>query len=94
MNMGTKTSNKSIKKVAIQNIFSKVLNVLSNITRWSNKDCSENKSLRLYTELAKQGLNIVITYFLAFIAKEKGIEIKMERFPWIVLNRMFEKTIK
>ena len=75
--MGTKTSNKSIKKVAIQNIFSKVLNVLSNITRWSNKDCSENKSLRLYTELAKQGLNIVITYFLAFIAKEKGIEIKM-----------------
>ena len=91
--MGTKTSNKSIKKVAIQNIFSKVLNVLSNITRWSNKDCSENKSLRLYTELAKQGLNIVITYFLAFIAKEKGIEIKMERFRWIVLNRMFEKTI-
>ena len=91
--MGTKTSNKSIKKVAIQNIFSKVLNVLSNITRWSNKDCSENKSLRLYTELAKQGLNIVITYFLANVAKEKGLEIKMERFPWIVLNRMFEKTI-
>lgn len=91
--MGTKTSNKSTMKVAIQNIFGKVLNVLSNITRWSNKDCSENKSLRLYTELAKQGLNIVITYFLAFIAKEKGIEIKMERFPWIVLNRMFEKTI-
>lgn len=91
--MGTKTSNKSITKVAIQNIFGKVLNVLSNITRWSNKDCSENKSLRLYTELAKQGLNIVITYFLAFIAKEEGIEIKMERFPWIVLNRMFEKTI-
>ncbi len=80
-------------KDVIYNIFSKVLNPLSNITRWSNKDCSENKSLRLYTELAKQGLNIVITYFLAHVAKEKGMEVKIERFPWIVLNRMFEKTI-
>lgn len=31
--------------------------------------------------------------FLAEDAKKKGIKIKMERFPWIVLNRMFEKTI-
>lgn len=91
--MYTSSKNDEATKVAIYNIFSKVLNPLSNITRWSNKDCSENKSLRLYTELGKQGLNIVITYFLANVAKEKGLEIKMERFPWIVLNRMFEKTI-
>ena len=87
------SSTEDATKIAIYNIFSKVLNPLSNITRWANKDCSENKSLRLYTELAKQGLNIVITYFLADVAKERGMKIKMERFPWIVLNRMFEKTI-
>ena len=91
--MGTMSTGKNVTKEAVKNIFGKVLNVLSNITRWSNKDCSENKSLRLYTELAKQGLNVVITYFLAEDAKKKGIKIKMERFPWIVLNRMFEKTI-
>lgn len=91
--MGTISTEKNVTKEAVKNIFGKVLNVLSNITRWSNKDCSENKSLRLYTELAKQGLNIVITYFLAEDAKKNGAEIKMERFPWIVLNRMFEKTI-
>lgn len=76
--MYTSSKNDEATKVAIYNIFSKVLNPLSNITRWSNKDCSENKSLRLYTELGKQGLNIVITYFLANVAKEKGLEIKME----------------
>ena len=55
--MYTSSKNDEATKVAIYNIFSKVLNPLSNITRWSNKDCSENKSLRLYTELGKQGLN-------------------------------------
>lgn len=76
-----------------ENIFKEVLNVLSNIVRWSNKDCSENKSLRLYTELAKQGLNIVIAYIVANKAIQNGQEVCMERFPWIVMNRMFEKTI-
>ena len=73
--MGTMSTGKNVTKEAVKNIFGKVLNVLSNITRWSNKDCSENKSLRLYTELAKQGLNVVITYFLAEDAKKKGIKI-------------------
>ncbi len=91
--MGKKFAKSWVTKDVVKSIFKKVLNPLSNITRWSNKDCSENKSLRLYTELAKQGLNIVITYFLAKLAKAMGKKIVMERFPWIALNRMFEKTI-
>lgn len=91
--MGKKFAKSWVTKDVVKSIFKKVLNPLSNITRWSNKDRSENKSLDLYTELAKQGLNIVITYFLAERAKAMGKEIVMERFPWIALNRMFEKTI-
>ncbi len=91
--MGKKFAKSWVTKDVVKSIFKKVLNPLSNITRWSNKDRSENKSLDLYTELAKQGLNIVITYFLAERAKAMGKKIVMERFPWIALNRMFEKTI-
>lgn len=61
--MGKKFAKSWVTKDVVKSIFKKVLNPLSNITRWSNKDRSENKSLDLYTELAKQGLNIVITYF-------------------------------
>lgn len=62
----------------------KRLNVLR---RWTSF-VTEDK----YNELAKQGLNCIVTYLLASYSEKAGITVKWDRFPKIALYRAFQKA--
>lgn len=60
---------------------------LCNLRRWTSF-VSEDK----YNELAKQGLNNIVTFILAVYSEESGKTVHWERFPKIALYRAFQKA--
>ncbi len=60
---------------------------LCNLRRWTSF-VSEDK----YNELAKQGLNNIVTYILAVYSEKSGRTVHWERFPKIALYRAFQKA--
>lgn len=60
---------------------------LNNLRRWTAFQTSGN-----YNELAKQSLNMVITYMLAAYAEHDGKVIQWTKFPKLAIYRAFEKA--
>lgn len=68
---------------ALNNVFLR----LCLLRRWTS-DMSENK----YSELAKQALNLIITFFLACEEENAGKAVNWTNFPKIAIYRAFQKA--
>lgn len=83
--MGKKQKS-SLVSVQVVREMGNVLTQLQNIFRWSSFIADDR-----YTELGKQTLNAIISYFMALEADNEGFDVDMSLFPKIIINRMYEK---